>query len=403
MVKGFRLKIINTKKLRAFLLFFVFLFSIIANGSSLGQDEEISKSAPEYNEKQVFNIDLRDVFKYTKFDFPELKLVYKTILSKPDLFFPTGVVYSLEGTRTKIGTSRDEKVNALKNIVHSIALEDMITIEEYVTEPVIRNGIYEPSITVLKRAEVEYFFIASIHHYISGRSDYFFRRFNVKVNSMKIKITEASTTEDIPFAHTAFGIKVGLIERKAIIEDSLYNIKMVYPIAVGGINEGVLPNLKKLDILTPELRGAALKKKRAEFIKDKPEYFLEKPFLRISTSRSDWTKMGFHIRQNSTLVRGFLSHGCMRMREKDLYELYTIIRWQGPGAIPLEINYWLDDILDHPYPLENRFYSRVKNFGTKENPEYKREEETDLIILEQIWDIPPVYDIPNPYRVPIIP
>jgi len=202
----------------------------------------------------------------------------------------------------------------------------------------------------------------------------------------RFTLVELSPLERLSLEQTDFQIQVGLLDRKIIISDLKHDLKMIYPIGVGAIDQGVRSRSFKLE--TPLFSDPSLERKWVISKRTKPEYFKGKPFLRIS-EKGEYTAVGFHIQQNRELIRGFLSHGCIRMREKDLAELHSLIKKGRQLEIPIEMAYELDDSDNHPYPLENRFYNRVKNFGTKTVPKVKRGED-GLIILEQIWKTPPI-------------
>ncbi|MCA9525619.1 MAG: L,D-transpeptidase [Myxococcales bacterium] len=63
-----------------------------------------------------------------------------------------------------------------------------------------------------------------------------------------------------------------------------------------------------------------------------PAYFDGLPFMRITARNSAGNQTyGFHGPITQTLQRGYVSHGCMRMRAEDIIELYYIMR-EHPGA-----------------------------------------------------------------------
>lgn len=57
-----------------------------------------------------------------------------------------------------------------------------------------------------------------------------------------------------------------------------------------------------------------------------PEYFAGLPFLRFDAQNSrGWNTYGFHGPITETLIRGFVSHGCIRMRGEDIVELFYMV------------------------------------------------------------------------------
>src|SRR5690606_4421436 len=90
--------------------------------------------------------------------------------------------------------------------------------------------------------------------------------------------------ETIPLAQTNFEVEVGLIDRKVIIKDYANSLKMIFPLGVGGFDEGI-QNLGATGLVTPRFQSAWLDKREAYASRTKPAYFAGKPFLRITTDQ----------------------------------------------------------------------------------------------------------------------
>jgi hypothetical protein len=104
-----------------------------------------------------------------------------------------------------------------------------------------------------------------------------------------------------------------------------------------------------------------------------PEYFAGLPFLRIN-ARNDagYPTYGLHGPITEGLLRGYVSHGCVRMRPDDIKELFAIA-YRAPGApviIQDDADYNRFGILyDVPYPREHRPLGdlpRVRTAGSGE-------------------------------------
>ena len=167
-----------------------------------------------------------------------------------------------------------------------------------------------------------------------------------------------------------FEVFVGLIDRKVVIEDNEKEIKMVFPIGVGAFDEGIM-NLGKTSLLTPRFQNGFLDKRVVISKREKPKYFKGKPFIRVlkgSDIEKDSTPIGFHIEINNEFVRGFDSHGCMRLREIDLMAFHDLIMMGSDQQIPLKILYTVKESLDSPILKRNSSYKTISNVGTKQNP-----------------------------------
>ena len=178
------------------------------------------------------------------------------------------------------------------------------------------------------------------------------------------------TDEVINLKNMSFRLEVGLVDRKVIAEDSLNNVKMIFPNGVGAFDEGVL-NEGKVSLLTPRFHNGFLDQRAVISKRDKPRYFDGKPFIRILKGPSlvdDMTGIGFHTEINDSFVRGFDSHGCMRLRLPDLMMLHDLILDGSVRQTPITVVYRTADPSDHPAGKRNKIYKTVTNNGTVESP-----------------------------------
>ena len=166
-----------------------------------------------------------------------------------------------------------------------------------------------------------------------------------------------------------FKASVGLVERKLILEDRAHDVKIVFPIGVGSFEEGVL-NEGRYSLLTPRFKNGFIDQRNVISKRERPRYFQGLPFIRLSKGggAADATPIAFHIEINDSFVRGFDSHGCMRLREMDLMALHDLIMLGTQVLTPITIQYRTNDLADHPAPKRNDAYKGVLNQGTKESP-----------------------------------
>lgn len=167
-----------------------------------------------------------------------------------------------------------------------------------------------------------------------------------------------------------FKISVGLVDRKLIIEDSLKDIKLVFPIGVGSFDLGVM-NEGEVSLVTPRFKRGFIDQRAVISKREKPRYFAGLPFIRIlkgNDLKSDSTAIGFHIEINDGFVRGFDSHGCMRLREMDLMAFHDLIIFGDEQQTPITVNYRTTDSADHPAPKRNKTFKTILNRGTAEKP-----------------------------------
>lgn len=167
-----------------------------------------------------------------------------------------------------------------------------------------------------------------------------------------------------------FNMLVGLVDRKVIMNDSVNGLKLVFPNGVGSFDRGVL-NPGVTTLLTPRFESAKLTADATISQRAKPRYFANKPFIRIVDGHTnEYTAIGFHTEINDSFYRGFDSHGCMRLRDNDLYMLHDLVKY-GQTTIPIKVAYRVNDPADHPAPKVNKVIKEVLNAGTKEDPQMK--------------------------------
>ena len=199
-----------------------------------------------------------------------------------------------------------------------------------------------------------------------------------------------------------------------LLEDPDRDIALLYPLGVGGLDPGLI-NWVGTSLMTPLFQGATLHRKTVVSHRDYPTYYHGMPFMPITTARGTLTPIAFHItiltdadwksKGSDFLVRGFDSHGCMRLRQKDLMEYYTIVMNGGSDVLPVNVDYFIFKRLElsagardlmygfleveHPYPLNDEYYQRVKNFAAKgQTPRYERDPKENLPIMEKVSGVP---------------
>lgn len=212
----------------------------------------------------------------------------------------------------------------------------------------------------------------SLSAYVKYKGFSNFEKFIVSYNNGAKKLSDMSiqSEDSINLKNMIFTMKVGLVERKLIIEDAVSEIKFVLPIGVGGFDEGVL-NEGKVSLLTPRFHNGFIDQRSVISKREKPRYFDGKPFIRLlkgNDLRADSTAIGFHTEINPSFVRGFDSHGCMRLRLPDLMALHDLIMDGSVQQTPITVAYRVDDLMDHPAGKRNKTFKTVKNNGTKESP-----------------------------------
>lgn len=223
--------------------------------------------------------------------------------------------------------------------------------------PSMENGEYKVELTVLVK-------------YKNGEMNFENVVLRYQTSTLNLTNYTITKTATINIVDVSLEAAVSLVERKLIVEDKTKNIKMIFPIGVGAFDEGVL-NEGKTSLLTPRFQNGFLDKRVVISKREKPKYFRGLPFIRIlkgPDAEADKTPIGFHIEINDSFVRGFDSHGCMRLREFDLQALHDLIMLGDETQLPIKVLYQLADKADSPLAKRNKTFRTILNIGNSASP-----------------------------------
>jgi hypothetical protein len=201
---------------------------------------------------------------------------------------------------------------------------------------------------------------------------------------------------------THFKASTGLLDRMVVLEDVSNGITLAFPLAVGGVDPAIV--VSHYRILTPLYSNATLHREDIIPHRTSPTYYRNLPFMPLTNPQGVKTAIAFHItiltdddfatHGLNFLRRGFESHGCMRLREKDLLQFFAIMTQGGDDQIPVTVQNYVWNINDqgvrdsslgaapyvHTYPFNMESFERVKYFP--DAPHYQRDPVENLIILE---------------------
>jgi hypothetical protein len=187
-----------------------------------------------------------------------------------------------------------------------------------------------------------------------------------KDNGRKWKI-ERKSLHSVLLQNMKFSLRVGLTQRLAVLENTDYGYKKLYPLGVGSLDERQKLNGALIDSMTPRVSRSIVDVANSQDSRTTPSYYAGRPFVRITDDYGRFSPIGFHYGFQDPIFRGFQSHGCMRMQEKDLYELWLIAKTVS-APIAVKIRYSIDEKQNHPLPVVDVPYQRIKNFGTDDAP-----------------------------------
>jgi hypothetical protein len=266
--------------------------------------------------------DIRDLSAFYSEVLPEMKTLVQYMSAYSASFFPEGINYEILGPRYG-SASQIKKVFGVE-----------------VFECPVKNQ-NENSVTLSLRAL-----------YSLSNKDFRFQHFKVTIKQEDLSISDIEIGSEKSLSEVAFQINISLVERKVTIMDGDGQIIKIYPVDVGGYDPAVVPSIegKRHQLMTPIFEQPYLDRKFAQFARTNPDYFGGRPFIRVSHAAEEWSAIGLHKQMNGKLTRGFQSHGCIRVREKDLYELYYLVKLGLNDKIPMEMALYSGIVFDHPMP-----------------------------------------------------
>lgn len=227
---------------------------------------------------------------------------------------------------------------------------------------------------------------------------YYFRRMTLKTDSSKGenqgRVMIISVDEEISLSDTFFEVYTDIIDRKTVLVDRIHSIKKVFPVGVGAFDIRTLTGMDSfVGSMTEELKTEAILTRhipldeKGEPVhvpmmeeRNHPYWYKGRPFLGILDEYgTKYKEIGFHYQiDNDKLNRGFVSHGCIRVRDKDLYQLSVVVLKGTQKSIPVKVvNSFTQEPqllnfvnFNHPHPKIDTSYKRIiysdKNYLSNE-------------------------------------
>lgn len=187
-------------------------------------------------------------------------------------------------------------------------------------------------------------------------------------------VVDAAVLERRALAEMDLRLIMSIGDTVVRLEDTRSGFRRIWPLGVGAVDTIRLPGA--VSSLTPTTEYGRLDKRGSWEIMRFPKHFQDKPYLPLHIpyardGRLVWraTWIAFHIWQPPRFARGFLSHGCIRMRDQDLAELSAFV-FGVETFIPVRIRAKPDPEMAHPHwKLKDRYW-KLKNIGSASTPKY---------------------------------
>ncbi len=353
---------------------------------------------------QLSYVDIRDHIKYSPLEYSKVsRLLFDHVSSNIcDFVSPLNenmqsfnknlcnqkMKYTKEGALGPLGNISDDKFlvsdsreETRTNLIFSVEIEEDAQIK----------GLNLKSLKVI-------LFIHDETQY-NDSNNFFFRRFNVTVDTESGEFFIDDFLEDIPLNQTQFSFFSDVLERKTILIDKLNRITKVFPIATGAFDIRTLPgmdghvasmteDLKDDARIYPSQPAGLYEERRNKAI------YRNRPFLGIvDNSGTTYKEIGWHYKMTEgDLLRAFSTHGCMRTDDKDLYQMSAIVFYSKQNFIPIKVvqSFTFDDELtplinlNHPMPLENNFYTYINYY----NADYSSRENQSKVLNSKVYRQP---------------
>ncbi|MCC6624367.1 MAG: L,D-transpeptidase [Deltaproteobacteria bacterium] len=189
-------------------------------------------------------------------------------------------------------------------------------------------------------------------------------------------------------------IDVSLSDQVAVLEDFGLGFRRVWPVGIGAADAVRRPG--RLASLTPTTDGGRLERDQAHaalggWNRGKPYLPLSLPgwYEQRDGSWRRWfyeTRVAFHAWPGQTFIRGFVSRGCIVLRDHDLDELYAVSQ-ALPADLALGIHAAARPDALHPLPHEEGVFWRLQDFGKPGKPAFRVA--GNLYVIEKVTAEPP--------------
>ncbi len=319
-------------------------------------------------------VDIRDLAKYpTPFSgtasliMRQLQLDASRLVGIPNIsFYPEGP----QGPNGQLVVENGKELfslisnrsHTLKNTVLNVSIDEIVE-EEY-------DKIFKLRLLMFVHSD-------RIREQNPSSNGYAFRRVMVRINWHLPRDPEAGRVAmlniepEIQLHATQFRVLGDLLSRKVILEDTRHNLRLVFPIAVGAFDirtgQGMDGNVR---LTTQEFLNGKIKKVSAWDTGGRgpntrarvyPSYYWGRPFIGLLQNGTNYEQIGMHFQITDQLIRGFVSHGCIRVRDKDLYLLDAILNEGTHESLDAHFANSLPgyDKIDHPMPKIDDWYNTV--------------------------------------------
>ncbi len=196
-------------------------------------------------------------------------------------------------------------------------------------------------------------------------------------------------TETLDLTKNPPTVQIDILNRQFTLRESKTGFLRYAPAAMGSlIHQQINDNASPYQSLSRPFRSAYLSRSKSELSRTKPDYYAGRPFLRIidneQNSYGGFTPFGLHYQISDELQRGFISNGCFRLRDNDLFELSNLVFFSKKQGVPLSVVNSTQDGNRHPYPIIKRWFNTPRVGLDKKGQAAFLEDEHGLYIFDRV-------------------
>ena len=190
----------------------------------------------------------------------------------------------------------------------------------------------------------------------SSDKESWLNKVSIDNNTGVLGISKTDLTRNPP------SVQIDILNRQMTMFERTSGFLKFAPVSLGSLVNLRLgdPNSGYRSLSSPFNR-AVLSRSKSELSRQEPDYYRGRPFLRVvnleSSDFGGFTPFGLHYQISDTFERGFVSNGCFRLRDTDLYELSAMVFFSKKQGVPLSIVESTQNGNRHPYPLINTWFN----------------------------------------------
>ena len=208
-------------------------------------------------------------------------------------------------------------------------------------------------------------------HFVNNEKGGVFQKFEGAANKYS-EIYDLKKDVITPISTMRFVVRAYFKQLVTEIEAPDQQIRIFFPFGGPGIDHGVTPRSKNGPVfMTPFFQGH-IWRSRTITSRCEPNYYKCKPFIRLIPTGTDHSLYGYHAQPHArpyrdTMERGFVSSGCFRLTDIDLYEMLTVVKFGALNQVPFEMIESHPELENaHPYPKLSDAYEGVSRWRMKE-------------------------------------